>query len=82
MVERLRGISLRKTSKLSFGQLRAVDLAYCTDCVEANFEGVVETLTQWAVIAATAFGYVHRLWRLREKGNVYMAPIRERLEDI
>jgi hypothetical protein len=60
---------LARDVKSQFQRVSAVDSTYRTDGVIAGHDGVVETVTQWGWIAATAFYFVHRLWRLERHGD-------------
>jgi hypothetical protein len=52
-----------------FRRVSAIDAAFRTDRVETDSEGVIETGTQWGWIATSAFGFLHRLWRLQRRGQ-------------
>ena len=60
---------LTRDVQSQFRGMSGVDVAYRTEDVQAEPDGVVETVTQWGWIAARLFGFLHRLWRLERRGR-------------
>jgi hypothetical protein len=60
---------LARDVQSQFDRISAVDAASRNETVEIDTEGVVETVTQWGWIATSAFGFLHRLWRLERRGR-------------
>jgi len=60
---------LQKDVSQQFNRLSAARWDYARESFQSTPAEATETLSQTAWLATTAFGVIHRLWRLERRGN-------------